>query len=277
MQLSAPAAELYERVLLMMSLFEGVRAVGLTGSRTTGQADPFSDLDLLVLTNKVVPPGDVRLQQYKTLDAHSYIFDADIGAVRHDSLVSGGMGLDLYWCSQPALETYLRDLTIVFSNDEALAAALTTVEPAYDPAEVLARTKRQIPAYPEERAVYRVRRCLQSAHLVFNVTRRLEIAAVRNDVIDFARTAHELLDKLVVGVFALNRRWYGGQNRLDAKVKDFNVLPDDFSIRLENIRLYRDGYDDLAACHDGVQNLYEETLELARKALGSAALPVDWK
>lgn len=276
MQLSAPAAELYERVLLTMSLFEGVRAVGLVGSRATGNADPFSDLDLLVLSAKSVPPGEVRLQHYKTLDVKVVTVDHDLEAVRYDGLSSVGIGLDLYWCSQPGLEVYLRDLGVVFGGDESLAVSLATTEPAYDPDGLLDRIRRQMPAYPEERAVYRVRRSLQAAHRVFHVTRALEVAAIRDDVFEFGRVCRELLERLVTCLFALNRRWFGGGKRLDRQLSSLRLHPADHVSRLTDISLYRRGHEDLAACHDAILGLYEDVRALALREFGPAAMPVEW-
>ncbi len=277
MQVSAPAAELYERVLLMMSLFDGVRAVGLVGSRATGTADPFSDLDLLVVAAKSVPSGETRLHHYKTLETKAVAFDHELEATRYDGLSASGIGLDLYWCAQPAMEAYLRDLTVVFGCDESLAVSLTTTEPAYDPDGYLDRVKRQMPVYPEERAIYRVRRSLQTAYLVFHVTKSLEVAAIRGDVHDFCRVSHDLLGRLVSGLFALNRRWCGNGRRLERQLESLRLRPVELVSRLTDISLYRHDNADLAACHDAILGLFEEARELALTELGAGAMPIEWR
>src|SRR5690242_16906785 len=122
---SKDAASILDRVVFLLSTMEEVRAVGLTGSRASGHADAFSDIDLMVIGAKRVPAGEDRLRLYRELQPSEVpIFDVDLGVLRNDLLSMDGTLLDVNWCAIPGVERFLRELEQDPDCDEFLPGGL---------------------------------------------------------------------------------------------------------------------------------------------------------
>lgn len=265
--------EMLDRILLLLTTFEGVQAVGLSGSRAEGTADEWSGTDVFIYSAKV-PPGDVRLRQYRDAGVGEVrSFDVDLELHRVDLLRVDDRMVSLGWAAVPEVERCLHSLARDYDSNESLPGWLLATKPLYDPGKVLERLKREVPAYPRERSIHRVRRVLQAARLEFHDRRRLEAAVLREDAYLFFVVQHELLDAFFKGLFALNGVWCSEETQMVERAAALAMRPQDIDGRLRSVLLRTNASSDLAGAYDALQSLFADLTSLAQKELTDAALP----
>lgn len=227
------SAEVLPRVVELLTGFDEVVAVGLSGSSATGITDYLSDLDVCVFANPDIPEPKLRRQRLEsgTLGKITY-FDVDFQVSRGDGVSVDGKACDLNWMSVPGIVSFLESLVADFDCDEFVPGGLMKTKAVYDPDGVIERLQRAIPDYPRERVLHRIEKSISAAHFSLYVLRWLEKAAARDDYFSFLKFKHQILDNFFTALFALNRQWFCDEKRLVGKTEEFEHAPSRAKSRL---------------------------------------------
>jgi predicted nucleotidyltransferase len=266
------------KALDVLKGFDGIAAIGLSGSWARGTHDQMSDLDIAIFTSERIPDPQTRRRRYATcgLSDLSY-FDVDFEVCRSDGLEIEGVDCDLIWMGLAATRGFLQGLTKDFDCDEFLPGALMTMRPLIDPDKTIASLRASVPSYPQDRAKHRITRNLSHAHFSIYVLAWLEKAVVRNDCFSFLKSEYEALDDFFTSLFAVNRHWYSDEKRLTEIVRGFRKAPEDVGHRIESIIMRRNECATLGGSLQEIKRLFSDLATMSREAYANLCIPTAWK
>ncbi len=270
--------EAISKAITILRGFDGISAVGLSGSSAHGNPDEMSDLDIAIFASRDVPSPEVRQRHYTTcgISAPAY-FNVDFEISRGDGLQIDGVDCGFIWMSLPKAEAFLQALAEDFNCDEFLPGGLVTMRPLVDPDGVIPALHDSIPSYPEARAEHRIKKNLKEAYFSIYVLAWLHKAAMRKDCFSFLKNEFEVLDSFFAAVFALNRRWYSHEKRLTQIVREFDMAPPNAAARIETIIMHKDSCEDLSRSEREIKALFSDLANISNKTFPGLDVPTDWK
>ncbi len=257
--------------------FDQVLAVGLTGSHANKKVDRYSDLDLAVFVRDEIPSAERRKRRYESCGVEGFpYFDKDWEVCTDDGLTIDGTRCEIIWMAMPVITSFLEDLDRNFDADEFLPGGLLSTAPLLDPDGVIPAIKSLVPVYSEERAVYRIKKHLDHAHFSIYVLDWFSKAAFRDDHFSFFIHLREVVEDLVTCCFALNRRWLSDEKRVLDILGTFEMVPENVGGRLASIIMHTGGNAALDQSLENLKGLFRELAFIADAEHPNSGFPLDW-
>lgn len=266
------------KALEVLKGFDHIAAVGLTGSFAGGRHDKMSDLDIAVFTHGEPPLPEARKARYTTCGFSDLeYFDVNFEVSHCDGLKIGDIDCGFIWMNLSRVEVFLRAITKDFDSDEFLPGSLSTMKSLFDPDKVIDKLKKQVPHYPENRAMHRIKNSIVKAHFSIYVLAWLEKASNRKDYFSFLKYKYEVLDNFFTALFALNHQWYSHEKRLIEIIKSFEVVPENIGARIESIIMHKGDCENLSQCQQEIKRLFANLVAVSLEKYPDLNLPKDWE
>jgi len=258
--------------------FEEVVAIGLTGSRASGNMDLYSDFDFVVMAKGDIPDDKYRKHHYKNHGIADFpYFNVKWEVSLEDGMTIDGMRCECIWMSVPFIKIFLDSLNTNFDCDEFLPGGLLNTTSLYDPDGLINSLKSKVPLYSGERSMHRVKKHLNRAYFSIYVLGWFDKAASRNDYFSFFRHKRDLIDDFITCIFALNKRWFSDEKRIFEIFETFELIPPDVSNRLASVIMNSGENIDLIKCLKNIKSLFEEVASIATKKYRISDFPMEWK
>lgn len=278
-QLLPEQRELVLSLATRLGTVRGVRAVVLGGSYARGCAQPGSDIDLGIFYSEADPFSIESLRELaeEVNDTAGPVVSDFYG---WGPWVNGGAWLtidgqrvDFIYRNLEHVERvvteaqsgkyevhYLQQPPFGFFSATYLGEVAVCV-PILDPEARLDALKRRVAVYPEA-----LRRRVVQDYLFmaeFTITAFAPKFAARSDTYGTAACLTRAVNELVLGLFALNRRYLINEKSALREIAEFERAPRDFGARVRTT-LARLGTStaELAAAVDGIAHLVQESAEL---------------
>ena len=261
----------------LIKIFDGLAAIGLTGSYAESIQDEHSDLDICVFVRDRLPLPESREQKYWNFGIEKMIyFDVDLEVSRADGVRIDGINCSLIWMAIPYALKFLRNLRRDFDCDEFLPGGLLKTKPIFDPKGNIDKLISIVPRYPEDRAIHRIRRNVEKAYYIIHGIGWLKAAASRNDFYSFLKYEYEVLDNFMTTLFALNHEWFCDERRLIKIIGNFELTPENCVKRLESIIMHQGDNANLKKCLENIGKLFFDICKISRQRYPHLELPEKW-
>ncbi|MFC1735919.1 nucleotidyltransferase domain-containing protein [Candidatus Hydrogenedentota bacterium] len=272
-------ARLLSRAVDVLTGFDEVVAIGLSGSAANGATDDLSDLDICVFADPDLPEPSLRRVRIESggVGKIAY-FDVDfIGSPsRGDGVSLHGKVCDFNWMTVAGVTSFLESLFVDFDCDEFAPGGLLKIKDVHDPQGVIKTLQEAVPEYPSERAVHRIEKSISAARFSLYTLRWLEKAAARNDYFSFLKFQYELLDNFFTALYAMNRQWYCDEKRLVENIDKFAHAPSQAQARLTQVIMHSGKCSSLSESLKELKALFAELACLSRKMYPELELPTEW-
>ena len=224
---------LAKQVTEIYTTFEGLKAIGIGASISKGQATEFSDIDTIMIWDKI--PTDEMLDK---------AFNHNKGSNRHFMNKSEDGCLELYWVNGTEVqishakpdfyETVIHEIIENKSMEHVfhlIADGFKSIIPLYGE-NYINSVKERLANYPEELAVKTVQK-----HLRFGSIMELRYRFQKEDNIIWTTDVTSILIKRVIGVLlGINRMYIPGDFRKIKNVTDaFEIKPENLYNRIMKI------------------------------------------
>jgi predicted nucleotidyltransferase len=279
-QLSPEQSELVSALAMRLGAVRGITAVVLGGSHARGRAQPGSDIDLGILYSEVAPFSIHSLRELAE-DVNDTAGPVVTDFYEWGPWVNGGAWLTIGGQRVDFVYRYLHHLERVIVEAEAGGYELDYAQQPpfgffsgtylgeiavcislFDPEAQIDVLKRRVADYPEalRRAV--VQDYLWAAE--FGLAAFARKFAARTDVYGTAACLTRAVNHLVLGLFALNRRYLINDKTALAEVAEFERAPQEFGPRVQKtLANLGASQAELVAAVTSIAQLLRETVTLA--------------
>jgi predicted nucleotidyltransferase len=281
--LSTKQRDLIESSSARLSAIAGMQAVVLGGSYARGRARADSDIDLGLFYRPSAPfsideVAGIARELNDTPDpvvTHFYEWGPWVNGGAW--LTIGGQRVDFLYRNLDQLEQVIADASagsyehayyqhppFGFYSDTYLAE-LETAIPLYDPGELLALLKRRIATYPEPLRRRLIQDNVHSAKFdLYGATQSAEAA----DAYLTNACLIRVINRVVHGLFAINRRYRSNDKTAFAELSDCPLLPREFSARVQAVVGHLGSTREaLLSRVESVRAIVDETATLGAEAL----------
>jgi predicted nucleotidyltransferase len=281
--LSIEQRGLIESLCARLSAIAGMQAVVLGGSYARGRARADSDIDLGLLYR---PSAPFSIEEVAAL-ARELNDTPDPVVTRFYEwgpwvnggswLTIGGQRVDLLYKNLDQLKQVIADASagryehayyqqppFGFYSDTYLAELETSI-PLYDPGELLMPLKRRIATYPEPLRRRLIQDNVHAAKFdLYGATKSAEVA----DPYLTNACLIRVINRIVHGLFAINRRYRSNDKTAFAELSDCPLLPREFSARVQAVASHLGSTREaLLSAVESVRALVDETATLGAEAL----------
>jgi predicted nucleotidyltransferase len=278
-QLSPEQRELVSSLSKRLGAIHRIRAVVLGGSHARGRAQPGSDIDLGILYSEAAPFSIQRLRELAEVvndtagPVVTNFYDWGPWVNGGAWLTIGGQRVDLLYRSLEHLERviaaaeagryelhYDQQPPFGFFSGTYLGEIAVCI-PLFDPEGRLDLLKRRVADYPEALRQAVVQDYLWSAE--FGLAAFARKFANRSDAYGTAACLTSAVNRLVLVLFALNRKHLINDKTALAEISEFERAPREFGIRVQETLAHLGATPaELVAAVDRVAQLAREIVEL---------------
>jgi Nucleotidyltransferase domain/Domain of unknown function (DUF4037) len=241
-----------------------VAAVAVEGSVARGDADRFSDIDLVAFWS-LAPTEKERGEIITNAGGrHVQLVPYNEGeACRSDIYEVGGIAINVRHVKVEATERILAEVLEhcdpSLSRQQHLAALLSAL-PLSDPSSVFTHWQSRATTYPRGLSMAMVR-----AHLRFRPGWELEMLAERNELLALYETFCAVEKQVLLVLMGLNRLYYPGWQRVDRLIEQMRIAPTMLAARFKQV-FGIVSIDPLASVYQ-LHDLIEETFPLVQTHL----------